>query len=158
MMMAIVTVRVMAPADSETQKAQQAARLSGRRRRKRRDRNRDGNEHQILILDPGTYVITEDEVSGWQLDSIVCDLGAVGTYQVNLAANRVTVQLPNGIRGGNLDCTFNNTQRGNVGALFDALFGRQATPTPLPAALAPSTAPAAVTPPRTGDAGLADGT
>jgi hypothetical protein len=45
MMTAIVVMCVMAPADTQTQKAQQAARITWRRR-KSRESDREGNEHQ----------------------------------------------------------------------------------------------------------------
>jgi hypothetical protein len=62
-----------------------------------------------------TYAITETAVSGWDLTDISC---AGGSFTPNLAAGAVTIALD---PGEDITCTFENSQRGSITIVKDAL-------------------------------------
>jgi hypothetical protein len=68
----------------------------------------DGGQQDYINLLPGTYTATEDSTSGWDLTGLSC-VGTGGSGSVSTAT--ATFNLP---AGGNITCTFTNTQRGQI--------------------------------------------
>jgi hypothetical protein len=66
------------------------------------------NEKIFLEVDPGSYVIREEAVAGWQLTDITCE-GA--DYVPNLGTRRVTITLD---ADEAVLCTFENTKNGRI--------------------------------------------
>jgi hypothetical protein len=133
-----------------------------------------GGESEYILASLGTHSVEELLPEGWQV-VIVCS--GIGN---SVEGSIVTLNLTSGLL---VECTFSNStmlpeetppadptppaeetpallpdrRPPNIGAGLSGLFAGQ--PTPLPTAPAPASAPAAtspITPPRTGDGGLAD--
>jgi len=68
-------------------------------------------------LTPGTYVVTEAALSGWDLTSLVIN-DPDGGSSVDLAAGTATIDLD---PGETITVTFTNTQRGSITVVKDAV-------------------------------------
>ena len=66
----------------------------------------DDDCEEVTEPNAGEYVITEREVPGWNLTEIDCTGTDDGNIDVDLADNRVTVDLE---EGEDVECTFTNT-------------------------------------------------
>ncbi|MCL4295825.1 MAG: S8 family serine peptidase [Anaerolineae bacterium] len=84
------------------------------------DDDADGTlpNQQTFTVEPGSYTITEDGVSGWDLTDITCQTDDTGdTTQTILGSELVTIDLD---AGETITCTFENTKRGKITVVKDA--------------------------------------
>jgi hypothetical protein len=63
-------------------------------------------DEAFIDLDAGTYVITETDLEGWTLDSVVCTAVGASTYTANTASGTATIQLA---ADDDVICTFSNS-------------------------------------------------
>lgn len=71
------------------------------------------NAKTINHLSPGIYYITEEEVEGWDLTEISCNLDAI----VGQRGSTIAVEVR---AGEQLDCVFTNVKRGSITIVKDA--------------------------------------
>ncbi len=106
----------------------------------------------------GTYIVTESDLpTGWELTGISCTDIDINSSDITIDEANASVQVMFRDNGESLDCTFTNAPVATATptATGTATATTTASPTKTPATA--TATPGSVTPPNTGDAGLADG-